>query len=79
MASADETVSEFTPDGALIYSITQNGKTGIMKMTYRTEAGIIISDQPSSPREERTAYRIEPDGGLVLVHEDQQSRFVRLP
>ena len=78
LTAAEETVAEFSPDGNLTYSITQGGKTGIMKMTYRVEGGFILSDQPSSPREEKTEYRIESDGSLVLIYDAQPSRFLRV-
>ena len=77
LPNADETVAEFSPEGALTYSITQDGKRSIMKMTYRVEGGVIVSDQPSSPREERTEYRFEGDS-LVLVFGGQVSCFGRL-
>lgn len=79
LPAAEDTVAEFSPDGALTYSITNDGKTGIMKMTYRVEGGFIFSDQPSSPKEEKTAYRIEPDGSLILIYDSQPSRFLKVP
>ena len=75
---AEETVSEFTADGRLTHSLTQDGKTGIMKLTYRTEGGVIFSDQPSHPAEEETAYHFDDDGALVLTYDGQESRFVRI-
>jgi hypothetical protein len=78
LPAAEDTIAEFSPDGALTYSITQGGKTGIMKMTYRVEGGFILSDQPSSPREERTEYRIDSDGSLILIYGGQPSRFLRV-
>jgi hypothetical protein len=50
LPTADDTVAEFSPDGSLTYSITQSGKTGVMKMTYRVEGQFVVSNQPSSPR-----------------------------
>lgn len=79
LPAAEDTVAEFSPDGALTYSITNDGKTGIIKMTYRVEGGFIFSDQPSSPREEKTAYRIDPDGSLILIYDSQPSRFLKVP
>jgi len=77
MQSAEQTIADFSPDGSLTYSVTNDGKTGIMKMTYRIEGRFIVSDQPSSPKEERTEYQVEPDGSLVLIYEGQKSRFQR--
>ena len=75
LPTSDSTIAEFTDDGRLEYAITGGGKTGIMKMTYRTDGGFIYSDQPSSPREEKTEYSIESDGSLLLVFGGEKSRF----
>ena len=79
LPAAEDTVAEFSPDGALTYSITNGGNTGIMKLTYRVEDGLIFSDQPSSPKVEKTAYRIDLDGSLILIYDSQPSRFLKVP
>ena len=76
--TSDRAVSEFTPDGRLIYSITENGKTGIMNMVYRVENGVLITDQPSHPSEERTKYSFDDDGLLVLDYDGQKTWFRQL-
>jgi hypothetical protein len=76
--TAEETVSEFTPDGRLIYSITESGKTGVMNLVFRTEDGYIISNQPSHPREDRTKYEFAKDGALILVYGGARTTFSRL-
>jgi hypothetical protein len=45
---------EFRDDGWLYYWIPASDRWQIMKLTYRTEGDVLITDQPSSPREERT-------------------------
>jgi hypothetical protein len=76
--TAEDTVSEFTPDGRLIYSITEGGKTGIMNLVYRTENGHIISNQPSHPREDRTKYAFAEDGTLILDYGGERTTFSRI-
>jgi hypothetical protein len=76
--TAEDTVSEFTPDGRLIYSITEGGKTGIMNLVYRTEDGYIISNQPSHPREDRTKYDFAEDGALILDYGGYRTTFSRI-
>ncbi len=45
--TGERVMAEFTPDGRLDYSINKGVKTGIMKMVYRVEDGILVTDQPS--------------------------------
>jgi hypothetical protein len=60
-----DTMMIFGEDGQLEYRIVQSTGVQIMKLTYRVEGTEIVSDQPSSPREERTAFRFE--GANVLA------------
>ncbi|MBL9184159.1 MAG: hypothetical protein JNN17_18590 [Verrucomicrobiaceae bacterium] len=76
--TAEDTVSEFTPDGRLIYSITEGGNTGIMNLIYRTENGYILSNQPSHPREDRTKYDFTEDGALILDYGGERTTFSRI-
>jgi hypothetical protein len=41
--TGERVVAEFTPDGRLDYSITNDGQTGIMKMVYRVESGVLVT------------------------------------
>ena len=54
----------FTADGRLIYIIPGEEKDQKMFLTYRVENNILITDQPSVPREERANFRITTDGKL---------------
>lgn len=63
----DNVSMEFMKDGQLIYTIHEPGKDQIMLLTYRIENGIIVSDQPSSPRGERTPFHFASGGRLVLM------------
>lgn len=47
-----------------------------MKLTYRIEGDEMVSNQPSEPREERTAFRIE-GSCRVLTHEGEETSYER--
>ncbi len=68
---------EFEEDGQLTYTVHAEGKDQKMFLTFRVEGGTLITDQPSSPREERTAYSIGADGKLILWFGGQRSVYVR--
>ena len=68
---------EFRPDGRMAYVVLSGGKTQIMRMTYRVEGDVLITDQPSQPREERSRFRLDPDGALVLSFGGSDTRFER--
>jgi hypothetical protein len=67
---------DFQPDGQLTYTIFQEGKRQVMLLVYRVQGNVLITDQPSSPREERTRFEIRDDT-LILFYEDHQSTYVR--
>ena len=68
---------EFTRDGALVYTIHSGGKEQKILLRYDTVDGVIVTDQPSDPREERTNYSIAPSGELVLNYGGAVSTFKR--
>ena len=61
-----DTDLEILPGGQMVYAIREAGQWQVMKLTYRLEGNVIVSNQPSAPREERTRYSFLPDGSLVL-------------
>jgi hypothetical protein len=67
----------FLPSGGLTYTVCTDGKLQILLLTYRVEGDVLITDQPSDPREERTRFKIGPDGKLVLLYEHRPSTYVR--
>lgn len=70
---------EFKASGSLIYTIHESDRDNMMLLTFREgEPGFIITDQPSAPHPERTAYEITPDGKLILVFGGEKSRYVRV-
>ena len=76
---AEPTEADFRADGRLHYSVLSGDRWQIMKLVYRVEGNVIVSNQPSSPREERTRFTLQVDGSLVLEFGGQYSRFLRAP
>lgn len=68
---------EFKEGGWLDYTIHCAEKDQKIILTYRVEDNILITDQPSHPREERTTFIFTDDGKLVLVYGDQRSLYNR--
>jgi hypothetical protein len=68
---------EFTTDGRLTYTIHAGKRLQIMHLVYRVEADTLITDQPSHPREERTKFRFDEPGRLLLDYEGRETRFAR--
>jgi hypothetical protein len=75
----DDVTMEFSPDGSLTYTIREGEKRQIMLLRYRIEGDMIVTDQPSRPREERTRYRLESDGTLILDIGGKKSWFRKTP
>jgi len=69
---------EFQSGGTLLYTITEDQKTQIIRLTYKVEGATLITDQPSSPRLERTTYAFQSDDVLLLEHSDGRAWFQRL-
>ena len=71
----------FTIDGRLIYTILGEEKDQKIFLTYRVENNILITDQPSDPREEQTKFRITAGGKLEqepLSLDGGTARYVRI-
>jgi hypothetical protein len=68
---------DFRQDGRLQYSELSGGRWQIMRLTYRIERDMIVTNQPSSPHEERTRFYFEPEGMLVLEWGGQRHWFRR--
>jgi hypothetical protein len=76
--AAEEPVTiEFAEDGSLTYTIHTDHTDQIMLLRYRTDRGVIISDQPSQPREEQTRYRFTADERLIMTYEGEESIYSR--
>lgn len=68
---------QFSDDGKLRYTIDAGDKSQIMLMTYLVEDGVLVTDQPSAPRVERTNFSISPEGVLTLGFGGVPYRFKR--
>jgi hypothetical protein len=56
----------FDKEGKLEYTIHLPDEDQIMLLTYRLDGECLVTDQPSSPREERTEFFFTPDGRLAV-------------
>jgi hypothetical protein len=78
-ASAEPAEADFREDGRLYYSVLSGDRWQIMKLRYRVDGGLLVTDQPSHPREERTRFSMDADGSLILEFEGQRSWFKKGP
>lgn len=72
-----DTTLEFRPDGKLVYTENIDNEKEISLLTYRVEDGFIVTDQPSAPRQERTAFELTSEGKLILDYGGFISCYVR--
>lgn len=56
----------FRPSGQLTYGALNEGRWQVMLMSYRVEGATLITDQPSSPREESTSFALLDERTLQL-------------
>lgn len=62
------TTMEFREDGSLTYKIiTDEGKHQVMFLTFIVEGDMIVTNQPSHPREDRTRFAFAGDDELRLT------------
>ena len=69
---------QFGPDGGLTYGALEQGNWQIMLMSYRAEGDTLVTNQPSSPREESTHFEIRADGILQLEFGGSVCYFERI-
>lgn len=70
---------EFGADGSLVYAVHERDRDKVMVLSFRVEEpGFIVTDQPSAPRPEKTAYEMTSDGKLVLAFGGERSRYIRV-
>lgn len=72
----EKVIMTFTNNGLLDYEIHSQDKIQIIKMTFRTENGLLVTNQPSHPIEEITKYRIH-GSNLELNFNGELSEFRR--
>lgn len=68
---------EFKEGGKLIYTIRESGKDRIILLTYTAQEGLLITNQPSHPREEHTPFEIDDSGRLRLTYGSSTFSLVR--
>jgi len=68
---------EFHSDGRLDYTLELADRFQVSKLRFRLDADWLITDQPSAPREERTAFFVTSDGRLELTRDGTRAVFVR--
>lgn len=68
---------KFGEDKSLIYITHTVDRDEVARLTFRIEPGFIVTDQPSAPRSERTAYEFTADGKLILAFGGEKSRYIR--
>src|SRR4051812_43773125 len=56
----------FEQDGTLTYTIHLPKKVQVMRLSYRVKGNILVTDQGSSPREERAEFFFTSDGRLAV-------------
>jgi|HubBroStandDraft_6_1064221.scaffolds.fasta_scaffold264932_1 hypothetical protein len=78
MGHYGQTRLHFFESGALTYTIRSENLDQVIRLTYDADGDTITTQQPSSPREERTKYAIDEDGRLSLNHDGVVSRYRRL-
>lgn len=76
LAELGDVVLEFDENGGLIYVVREADRSQIINLRYRLDGASILTDQPSAPGIERTAYSIEDDV-LTLSFGGSPYRFLR--
>lgn len=68
----------FRPNGELVYQVIEESRQQVIRLTYRVQGDFLITDQPSSPREDRTRYWFDEQGRLLLDYGGSVARYVRV-
>jgi hypothetical protein len=68
---------EFDEDGGLTYVIREHDKSQIILMRYEIDGNVLITDQPSAPRIERTVFSLSAGGLLRLAFGGEPYTFKR--
>lgn len=71
--------ADLRDDDRRFYSVLSDEIWQTIRLIYRVEGNVIVTNQPSSPRKERTWFALQPDGTLLLDFGGQRSRFHRGP
>jgi hypothetical protein len=69
---------EFAPSGMLTYAFLEQGSWKVMFLSFRIEGDELVTDQPSAPQEERSAFALCADGRRKLGFGGVESIFERV-
>lgn len=68
----------FREDGSLDYVVIGSERDQVIQLRYRIDGSELVTDQPSSPSEERTRLRFTEEGKLALEYEGFTAYYVRI-
>lgn len=68
---------DFSGNGTLVYAVRTGDKREYIFLTWRVEGDVLVTDQHSAPKQERTRFNVDPNGKLSLLYADRRSVFVR--
>ncbi|WPU99898.1 hypothetical protein SNE26_28215 [Mucilaginibacter sp. cycad4] len=71
------TSMEFKDNGELLYTVNEGDKKQHVFMTYEVQGNKLLTDQPSSPKQETTQFAIV-DNRLELYFDGVKSVFIRI-
>ncbi len=75
----DKITIEFDDHNNLTYYINSNDKIQKILLQYEIKGDVIVTDQPSSPRIEKTKFKFDDDHfTLVLYFENKKSLYKRI-
>jgi hypothetical protein len=77
LAELGDVLLEFEENGNLTYVIRSDDKTQKILMTYEVHGSNLITDQPSAPNRESTAFSFLNDNLMVLEFGDEAYSFRR--
>jgi len=69
---------DFDSKGNLRYAVASESGWQVMLMTWRVDGNVIVTNQPSHPREERTPFELSPEGVLTVAFGGVSTRFLRV-
>ena len=78
LAELGDVLLQFDNNGGLTYVIRTDGKQQVILMRYEVDGDVIVTDQPSAPRVERTLFSLSDDGRLVLAFGGEPFTFRRV-
>jgi hypothetical protein len=68
---------EFKPSGELIYAVDTGGRWHTLRLTFRIAGNVLVTDRPSDPKEERTAFTLQDLYTLRLDYGAGRAYFSR--